>query len=76
LDAELLLGIDLLQDLGLTNHPRIHWGPGIRTSTVTGTPFMCFTIRTDSVIRALKVQISELTSVSVMRYCYMIHHPY
>ena len=29
----------------------VQWGPGIRTSTIAGTPLMWFTIRTDSLIR-------------------------
>ncbi len=45
----------------------IHWGPGISTSTVTGTP-LCdslsvLTVRTDSVIRTLRVRISESTDI-------------
>jgi len=50
----------------------LHWGPGIHTCTVPGPLYMIhqpywFTIRTDSLIRTLKVQISESTSVSVVR---------
>jgi len=58
-----------LRITGLKYGKRVDLGNGdstIRTSTFPGTPFTWFTIRTNSVIRTLKVRISD-TSVSVVR---------